>query len=267
MLSAFNERINILKINISNSYQLEMAYFANNWAGLLSTLGYTLTYLLFINIVFANIKNMAGYSRDEVLFLTMMGQLSFYILATFSMNNADQLIRDVNRGNLDLILLKPLPTLFYVSLRYINLLSLLRNGGIPVFFIIIAIHWTNLHLTAFSIICGIIAFIFGLIASDTVKFLLSIPVFWKGEAQELSGLYYSLIDDNFPWEGLNPFMRMTFAVLVPVFISVPVATSIFLNKSSILPLLVLAVAVGSICLWIKSYVWKVALRNYTSASS
>jgi ABC-type uncharacterized transport system permease subunit len=129
------------------------------------------------------------------------------------------------------------------------------------------IHWNNLHLTPFSIISGFIAFIFGLIAADTVKFLLSIPVFWKGEAKELSGLFYVLSEPNLPWEGMSNFLRIAFNVVIPTLTSVTVTSSIILNKSPVTPLLIMAIAVGTICIFVKSFAWKLALRNYTSASS
>lgn len=267
MLSAFKERLAILRLNIRHSYQLETAYFSNNWAGLVSTMLYTATYLLFIDILFANVKTMAGYSRDEMLFLTLVSQIGFFLMATFSMYNADKMIEDVNRGNLDLILIKPLPSLFYVSTRNINLLGLLRDGGIPAVVVSMVIDWQELSFAPLSLICGAIAFVFGLLAADMVKFLLSIPVFWKGEAQEFSSLFYSLIRYDLPWEGLSSVFRLSLAAIIPILIPVSIATSVFLGKSPPLPLTLFAIGMGIVCLLIKSLAWRWALRNYTSASS
>ena len=267
MRSAFKERLDILRINISNSYQVETAYFANNLGGLLSTLIFTLTYLVFINVIFSNVKTMAGYSKDEMLFLILMGQTTFYLLSSLSMDNNDQMITDVNRGNLDLLLVKPLPTLFYISLRNVNLLAMARDGVIPCVFVVAAIHWQNLTFTPLGNVLGFLALIFGLLAADTVKFLLSIPVFWKGEAQEISGLFYALTSNNFPLEGLQTFMRISFTIIIPVIIGDSVSASIFLGKSPAWPLFGLAVGMGVLCLCIKSLAWRLALRNYSSASS
>jgi ABC-2 type transport system permease protein len=265
--NAFLERVAILKINIRNSYLQETAYFGNNWASVLSTVLYTATYLLFVNVIFSNVQLLAGYNKNEMLFLTLMGQLNYYTLATISLPNADKMIEDVNRGNLDLILVRPVPSLFYVSLRDINLLGFFKVAAIPLLFIASTMDWSALSFSSTTVLLGAVSFIFGIIAGDAVKFLLSLPVFWQGEAQELSTFIYPLTSGNFPWEGLGTGMKIGFGVILPTLISISIASSVFLSKSDPYTLTGWAIAVGSLFLWLKITTWKYALRNYTSASS
>lgn len=261
------ERLRILWINTVNSYQIETAYFINNWGNIISTTSFTLTTIFFVNAIYGNVHSIAGYSKDEVLLLTLMGSLNFYIISTFSMTNAETMITDVNRGNLDLTLSKPLPALFYVTFKNINVLSMFRDAAVPVLCTCSVITWSTLNITSISLLSGAVTFFFGLLAADAVMFLLAMLVFWKGEAGEMTTLFYTLIDERFPWEGLPQPIKILFSVIIPVFLTIPVTTSIILSKSSPLPLMLLSIAVSILFQYLKRYGWQRALRAYTSASS
>ena len=84
---AITDRLLILKANTIFTLQKETAYWANNWASVFSTLFYTLTMLLFINVLYANVTLFVGYTKQEMLLfffsLFYLGQhLRFYISAT-----------------------------------------------------------------------------------------------------------------------------------------------------------------------------------------
>jgi ABC-2 type transport system permease protein len=267
MLSAFKERMQLLRINLVNSYRQDTAYFWSTWATLLSTLTYTLTYLLFVHVLFANVRTIAGYSQDEVLVFTLIGNLSFYLLFSWSSDNLDLLRNDVNRGDLDLVLTKPLPTLFYISTRHISLLQLLRDAVPPCLILILNIHWSDLAITASSALAGLTVFIAGCLAFHVIQFLLVLPVFWLGESGELAALSYSLSSYDLPYEGFPVTLRRVLTVFLPILISAGLSTSVLLGKSAALPAVAISVAIALVGLVIRQAAWNLALRNYTSASS
>jgi len=106
-------KLKIIKINIKNTYQIQTAYYGENWFSLGSTLFYTLTLYLFITIIYSNVKQVAGYTRDEMLFLLLLTQIGYYSDWIWSSNNISKLMDSVYAGELDIILTKPIPSLFF----------------------------------------------------------------------------------------------------------------------------------------------------------
>src|SRR3990167_9318864 len=115
-LSEFNQAISdraaILKVGIVYTFQQETAYWTNNWANLLSPFFYTLSMVLFIDVIYANVDLVAGYTRNQMLLFLFNGQIAFYTGWLFH-KNLQELIVSVNKGSLDLLLVKPMPSLFY----------------------------------------------------------------------------------------------------------------------------------------------------------
>lgn len=260
------ERTSLVKISVINTFHQDNAYIGEKWGNLLSTAMYTVTYLLFIHVLYENVQTIASYTKNEMLFFTFIGQISFYTLWTLSMENYRNLIIDVNKGNLDLILVKPVPALFYVSLRKISILTILRDG-IPTLFIVSLIQWQELQLHILPVVAGIAIFICGQLTINAFQFLFTLPAFWFGEARELFGISFDFVTEQMPFEGLNNWLKVLFTTLIPTYFSTSVATSVMLEKSNVFIMIFLSLSVASLMIILKQYLWQVALRSYTSASS
>lgn len=270
-LSEFKEfivtRIQILIINIENTYNIETAYFWEKWGGIASTFIYTVTYLVFINVIFSNVTTFAGYSKNEILFLTFIGQITFYLAWSISLTNTKNLIENVNTGSLDLLLTKPVPTLFYLQTKTISVINLLRDGIPTLILISLSIEWSALHLNPILIACGIGTFIAGHIAFNGFQFLFALPVFWYGEAQNIFGISYSFIDSSVPYEGYPKSIRNGIAIIIPLILATQVTTSVILGKSDAITWLLISFIVAIFFSLLKRFGWKKALQNYSSASS
>jgi ABC-2 type transport system permease protein len=268
--SAFNGllfRLKLLKINAVNTWQIETAYFGDAWGNVLSTVAYTITYLVFISVIYANVTTLAGYTRDEMLFLALIGQLSFYSLYAWSLNNVQDMVADVNDGSFDLMLIKPLPALFYTTFRNITLLSILRDGIPALAFLVLAIHWANIMVTPIDLLLGTITFAAGQIAINGFIFLLAMPVFWFGQASDMLGLAYPFMDVQLPYEGVGRRLRLGLTLLIPALVPASLTASVILHKSNPWWGMGLAAMAAVLLLAAKQWAWKRALLSYTSASS
>lgn len=263
----FRDRVRVLGINIVNTYREETAYFANNWANVISTTVYTFTYLAFVHILYSNVTTIAGYTRDEMLFFTLVGQFNFYTLFSWSDGNLSNLIQDVNRGNLDLILTRPLPHLFYVSTRRITLVRLIRDSLVPIVAVYIVINWNTITLEVHNVLAGLVVMVSGLISFHVVQFYLALPVFWKGEAQQVFNMSYVLFNQDIPYEGYPLTLRTALTVLVPIITATALTTSVMLGKTDAPLMAGIAVCVALVALLLRRAGWRMALRNYSSASS
>lgn len=265
------ERVILLKANTVFTFQKETAYWADNWGSVLSTTLYTLSMLVFINVLYSNVQTIVGYTKNDMLLFFLMGQIAFYTTWAISAQNMQEFIQDVNRGDLDLILTKPFPALFYITFKRVRLFSnLFRDGIPPTLAIIIAIDWSQFHFGFLNIIVATVLIVLGQICMHVLQFVSVIPVIWLGESKSILKLFFDI--DTYagrliPLEGFGSYFRIIFGVFIPVMIASSFPTSVLLNKSNPLYLLGWGVLVTLTALYVRTVAWRLAIRNYTSASS
>lgn len=260
--------LQIIKINVINTFQHETAYFSENWGNLLSTLFYTGTTLIFVDALYSNIKMLAGYTKNEMIFLLLIGQLSFYFGWGISFSNIEKLNNDVRKGMLDFVLIKPVPSLFFITFRWIPIMSILRDCGPTLLVIISLIHWDELIFTNSGIIFGTFIFLCGQVLWFCMQLLLALPAFWLGNASEINSISYNLTESqNLPYEGYTKFLKVFFTTVVPITVAASLSASVMLGKSNGLFMSITSSIITIIFALIINYLWKIALRNYTSASS
>jgi len=260
-------RFQILGINISNTFNIETAYPAENWANILSTFFYTASYILFLNVIFGNVNSLAGYSYNDMLFFTFVSQLSFYTLFNWSYDNVDALIESIHKGEMDLILTKPLPTLFYIMTRKFSIIRVVRDCVLPLLMIGILIDWSALGLSLISILIGIIIFVCGQWIMHVFQFLLALPAFWQGQSQALLRLSYILTNPNLPLQGLTKFWRIILTTVLPICIVVSGSVSVMIGRSNPKTMVLWALCLALFLTYVRMIAWKKALRAYNSASS
>lgn len=268
--SNFVQRFGLFKSSCLFAFRKEVAYSGNNWAGVISTTFYTLSILLFVDIIYGNTKQIAGYTHNDMLMFFLMGQLTYYSNWYFSMINIYELISDVNKGNLDMVLMKPVPALFYLTSRNIGGFRMFVDGFPPTLAIILSINWSQLHLHLTNVIYGVFIFVFGSISLHVFQFLASLPVFWLGESEaivDLAGFMGAGSGSMIPYEGYNKHLQFILSTIIPVIIATAVSTSAILGKSDPVQLFIWSFVVAVLALFIRLKAWNFAIKNYTSASS
>ncbi len=263
-------RLRILRASLVFTFQQETAYWTENWANVLSTFFYTVSMILFINIMYSNTDLIAGYNRNEMLLFLFVGQFGFYLSGWLYYSILPSLIRDVNNGSLDFVLVKPVPSLFYVTFRELKVFTIIRDGLPPMVALGLYMNWAELNLSAANFFVGFVIVFLGIMSAHVFHFLFTIPVFWLGESSNLldmSGHFEHNVGKTVPFEGFGIQLRTLFTTFIPVLISTGVATSVMLGKSRALPMLTLSALVALSFLVIMNVVWKLALRSYSSASS
>jgi len=272
-LSEFKENLKdkliIIKAVSVYTFQQETAYWVNTWAHVLSTFFYTLSMILFIDVLYTNVNLVAGYSINEMLLFLLVGQSTYYI-SWLVYSNISNLITDVNNGNLDLILVKPISSLFYILFRKINVFGVLRDSLPPLLLIILKIDWGVFSFTPANLISGIIIALMGIVISLTFHLIMSLPVFWIGESSNIvefsSHLEYN-VGKIIPLEGYQQNYRFLFSSAIPFLISTGISTSVMLGKSNSIIMLVGSLTVMILILNMRKLAWNKALKAYTSASS
>jgi len=268
MFVTLKDRVNLLQTNAVNSYRVQTAYFFENWASLASTTFYVLTMLLFIKIIYSNVNSFAGYTENEMFFFILFGQLNFYTDWIWNTNNILSMIDSVRSGELDLILSKPLPSLFFVTFRDISLVNRVKDGIPNLLLIALIINWRDIHTSLGLVLIGLIIFICGQLSWHCFRFLFALPVFFIGQSSQIFQISGTLgATNDIPLEGFTGSLRTVFISIIPALIAAQMSVSVILGKSDPIQSLIISVLVTTIFLILKQVGWIIALKNYSSASS
>ncbi len=257
---------NVITINTINSYQEETAHFWNNWGNCVSTVTYTFVVFLFYKVLILKFNTIAGYGFNELLLLNFFGQIFYYFTFGFFKKNIDNIIQGVKKGTLDFVLLRPIPSLFYISFRSVPLVSTFRDSLINLSISALIIDWRYLNLNPHNFFVACVMLFFGMIIWHCIGFILAFAVFWFGESKRIYVLSQNISDNkSLPFELLPKNFKLFFTFLIPTTLAFPLAVSVALSKS-IIQWIFWSFIVTVFFLWLKNWVWKQGLKAYTSAS-
>lgn len=264
-------RFRLVQACLRFSMRESLAYSINNYGMMLSTIFYMVTYLAFIDAVFGNLPNLAGFSYNEILFMTVINQISFFTVWSLSMNNIEKLISDIFTGNLDLLLLKPVPHLWFVSSRSINLIDVFGHG-IPstIMPILLLIIKGGVELKIYNLIIGALIMVLGLMIVHCFQFIVSTFSFMTENGKGLNRLSFELsfFGEATPWTGFPDWYKVIGLTIIPNLFHIVLASAVMLNKvDNELNWLGYTLILTLVALYLKNYFWKIGLKYYVSASS
>lgn len=246
----------------------ETAYLPNIFSETASTVFYVLTYLIFINFLFGKIGAVAGYSKNDIYFMMLAGQLTFYLYANLLLSAAFKIISSVRSGEFDLILLKPVNTIFYLYSSSIKPITATLVSLPNILILIILIEWQDLNLSLSSLTLGLICWIASILILNTLILLTTYPVFTKGEAIDSLNISWSLFSVNeLPYNKLPKTMQVLSFSLLPTLLAGGGVTYIALNKGPAGWLVFWSIISGVISVVLFNIIWRKALNRYSSASS
>ncbi len=269
MINYLKERLRLIRICITNSWQKDTAYFSDNWGNVLSTVMFTITFVVFMRLLYNRIPSIGGFSYNDMLLLALAGQLAFYWQATIPFQNMQSLAQDVNTGAFDIFLVRPVPHRFFARIRNLNILKVLRDGLPNIILLCILIDWPALSLTWQSVVAGVVVFIVGLSADTAFVMTLALPSLWTGsQSRDIANLFWSSRErTNIPIEGLPVWTRPGAFFVIPAFISASVAVSAFLNRIPLLPAIIGSIMAACFFGLLHAVLWRAGLAQYASASS
>lgn len=256
----------ILKERLSS----ELAFVGNTWAEIVSSVVYVASFLVFIELLFTRAGSIAGYSKDEFLFMFLASQVTFYVWNNLLFRPMAVLIESVRTGRLDSLLLRPVSALVTLYSSAQRPLESLLAAAPNIILVSILIDWTHLSISFSGIVVGAIVWLCGLVIYNTIMFIFAIPVFTQGDATNILQMSYTLHNSaQAPFQALPPFMKVLSFIALPSLLMSAGVAQIILGKhpDSSLPILLAALAVAVVAYLIFLRLWRAALQSYTSASS
>ena len=269
LINGMRTRLELIRLGVKYAWFNDTAYPLDGITNLITTITYSLVGLGLFNILYQHFHTIGSYSENDMRFFLLVSHAAYFLnsLTYYNMLDLDQYI---NEGGLDTILTKPIPSLFFIVHRRISLFTMLLDGLPAVIVNSLFVNFNLINFTFGNLLSGVVALGMGLFILQTFHFLAIISATWTGRSRQASGLAYAVdqaISGKIPYDVMNRNMRLFLITILPVMVTGPVATSIFLGKGNSAHLISILSITFVIAILLRHLAWTSALRRYSSASS
>jgi ABC-2 type transport system permease protein len=264
-MGAIRRYAEIYRVQLKNNWVREAVYRTNFLTSVATDVVWIVVEFSLFSVIYANTPVLAGWTQPQVFFFLGIFFASDALFTTFFQRNFWNFSDLVNRGELDILLTKPVHPLFLALSRWINLTAIFN------FFLGIGIAvrysgpagfeggWKWLLLVAWLAVAVATAVL--------LRFAFSIWIFWTERSWALSRLYYQFFQFATKPDTLYPPMvRYLILTFLPFAFIGSVPARALLHGLEGRDYLTLAVVLcGFFALdW---HFWRRGLRRYQSASS
>lgn len=245
----------------------QMEYRWNFSIGFIVESGFIFTKIMYLIVIYNLDITINGYSPDEILLYVGTFSIITAFYTGFIMINFYEIPNNIKKGDLDLLIIKPVSLQFMLTLRKIDFSMILSNflGGTAM--VIMAILKLNIDLT-FSYFLGYILLIFlGVIVAYTLFLIPQLLSFWIIETKAIFNISDKAWDFNtMPMVIYTKIIQRIGIFLIPIF-TISNFPSMFLVGKISNTLLIWAYIVPIILFVLVRIFWNYAIKNYSSASS
>lgn len=205
-----------------------------------------------------------GWNWQEATIVLGLFTLLQGFSATFLVPNLNSIVKQVEEGTLDFVLLKPISSQFWLSTKTIS------PWGLPDLFfgmVLILYAGTKLGLTWYNYLASLIPLGFGIIILYSLWFILGATSIWFVKVYNVTEVLRGLLEaGRYPMSAYPAIYRIFFTFVVPVAFLTTVPAQAMLARSEITWFFGAALLAG-ILFGFSILFWRFALRFYTSASS
>lgn len=235
----------------------------------LAILGKTLrvgVLLIFFHVLYLYTPFLGTYSSDEILILIATYlTLEFFVAISFHRNLAYYLPAALRQGTFDLLLTKPVNTLFHTSFRVIDFMDLISFVPVVVLWVVALGRVEAVTLTGVLLLAAFI--ILGYVFAFSFLLLLASSAFWTITATGVGRMYENILRlARYPSSVFQGGFRLLLFYILPISAMTNIPAEALLGR-----------AAGSTILYFACYTivlfsiavafWKFAIRHYSSASS
>lgn len=205
-----------------------------------------------------------GWNWQEATIVLGIFTLLQGFSATFLVPNLNRIVRQVQEGTLDFVLLKPISSQFWLSARSLS------PWGIPdlIFGVILILYaGGQLGLKFSDYLSGFFPLVFGSIVLYSLWFMLSATSIWFVKIYNVTEVLRGLLEaGRFPTVAYPAAYRFFFTFIVPVAFLTTIPAEAILGRGDLS--WILGASLLAVGLFLASkFFWGFALRFYTSASS
>jgi ABC-2 type transport system permease protein len=251
---------------LHTSLASELEYKTNILIDLITAILSLIGSIFLLSIFFQHNGSIGGWKFEQALTIQGIYTILNGITNTWFNPNLTEIVKHIREGTLDYVLLKPIDSQFFISLKKIT-----PSGFLEIilgFFLLlycfkinhININLNFLTLILTTIICSIFILysLWFFISTTTIWFVKT----WNATEVLRSFLYVG----RFPLNSFSFPLKIFFSVFIPIAFITTIPSEVLLGFSTSWKIL-LQVFVSGVFLFTSRKFWLFALRYYTSASS
>ncbi|BAY60526.1 hypothetical protein NIES22_05850 [Calothrix brevissima NIES-22] len=256
--------LRVLKLFWSTAIAAELEYRINFIIATITSVGNLAGSLFGLFLFYSTGYNFAGWSWDAALVVLGIFTLLQGFSSTFLAPNLNNIVRHVQEGTLDFVLLKPIRSQFWLSTHTLSpwgLPDLIFGGAI------IGYAGKRLGLNINNYLVSAVPLLLGLVILYSLWFMLGATSIWFVKIYNVTEVLRGLLEaGRYPIAAYPAAYRFFFTFIVPVAFLTTIPAEAMLGRGQITWLIggiILALALFLLSTWF----WRFALRFYTSASS
>jgi ABC-2 type transport system permease protein len=219
-----------------------------------------------ILLLYGYTDDVRGWTQAEVITLVGVFQIVTGLIATFVAPNLNRMTTYITEGELDGVLLRPVSSQFYLTLRWVNVAEL---GNVVSGFLVVVLGlvFSGATPNALEIGQAVVLAACGLVLLACVWSALSFLAFWLQSVSPVAFIYLNLVDaGRYPLAFFPIGMRAFLTFAFPVGFASTFPAQALLGDVGWLPVAGgLGLTVAAVAL-VRAQ-WRRGLRSYTSASS
>jgi len=254
----------ILRLFWSTAIATELEYRLNFAIATVTSIANLIGSLFGLSLFYRTGYTFDGWNWQEATIVLGLFTLLQGFSATFLVPNLNSIVKQVEQGTLDFVLLKPISSQFWLSTKTIS------PWGLPdlLFGTILILYAGNkLGLTWSGYLASFIPLSFGIVILYSLWFILGATSIWFVKVYNVTEVLRGLLEaGRYPMVAYPTIYRFFFTFVVPVAFLTTVPAQAMLNRSEISWTIGAAILAGALFLF-SIFFWRFALRFYTSASS
>tara|TARA_B100000161_G_scaffold235579_1_gene185038 strand:+ start:237 stop:1031 length:795 start_codon:yes stop_codon:yes gene_type:complete len=263
---SFRKYIKVYTKFLLTSLASELEYKTNILIDLVTAILSLLGSIFLLSIFFQNNNSIGGWKFEQALIIQAIYTILNGITNTWFNPNLTEIVKHIREGTLDFVLLKPIDSQFFISLKKITPSGFLEIMlGFCLLIYCIKLNQINLNLSfltlsSITIICSI-SILYSLwffISTTTIWFVKT----WNATEVLRSFLYIG----RFPLNSFSFSLRIFFSIFIPIAFITTIPSEVFLGIYQLWKIM-LELTVAIVFLFTSRKFWLFALKFYSSASS
>ena len=244
----------------------QLEYQANMLIDLLAMVGSLAGSIFVLSVFFGQGRDLGGWSWEAALVVQGIYTFLDGVSSTWLRPNLGAIVTHVREGTLDFVLLKPIDSQFWVSLRIMAPAGL-PEMGLGLVLIVWAASRAGASFSLGTVLVAVLMLCVGGVILYALWFVIAATSIWfvkTWNATEV--LRAGLASGRFPVSAYPPTLRFVFTLVLPVAFLTTVPAEVILGRAA-MPMLALGLFLAVIFFVGSRAFWLFALRYYTSASS
>jgi ABC-2 type transport system permease protein len=256
--------LRVLRLFWATALAAEMEYRLNFAIAALTSVSGLIGSLFWLSLFFRSGESIGGWSWPAAMLVLGLFTLMQGMSATLLDANLSRIVSHVEKGTLDFVLLKPIDSQFWLSLRNLS------PWGLPDLVMGVSLllyAGRRLDFSAEHYLRGLIPVLLAMVVLYSLWFILGATSIWFVKVYNVTEVLRGLLETGrFPITAYPVAVRVIFTTVVPVAFMTTVPARAMLGEAGLAWLAAtaaLALAMFAFSRWF----WRLALRYYTSASS